>query len=128
MHRLWSLYLDGNQIADLMPIGSLKLLSELDLKRNKIKEVSPLDGLSSLQYLSMEGNPVSDLTPLVVMAKKDAEGEKRFAPFWTVYLSPNQGKAAQVTELKKYVHTVEVAAAKPTETTRHAKASGKPSP
>jgi len=47
------------------------------------------------------------------MARKDAEGEKRFAPFCMVYLSPHQGKAEQVAELKKYLHTVEVSAAKP---------------
>ena len=39
------------------------------------------------------------------MAKKDNEGEKRFAPFWRIYLSGNPlsdaAKGAQVDELKK---------------------------
>jgi hypothetical protein len=47
------------------------------------------------------------------MAKKDAEGEKRFAPFWRVYLSSKEGKTAQVAELRKYVHAVEVSEARP---------------
>src|SRR6266446_2485786 len=111
--RLSSLHLDGNQITDLRPIGGLKPLSSLDLENNKITDLSALAGLNSLQHLFLEGNPVSDLTPLITMARKDAEGEKRFAPFCMVYLSPHQGKAGQVAELSKYVHTVEVSAAKP---------------
>jgi len=110
--HLWSLYLAGNQITDLRPIGGLKWLSTLDLKGNKIKDLSPLAGITSLTYLSLEGNPVSDLSPLVSMVKKDAEGEKQFASFLTVYLSPGQGSAAQIAELKKYVHGVGISGAK----------------
>jgi internalin A len=71
-----------------------------------------LAGLTGLRYLLLEGNPVSDLTPLVSMAKKDAEGEKQFAPYLSVYLSSGQGSAAQVAELKKYVHDVHIAETK----------------
>ena len=106
--RLWSLYLDGNQIADLRPVSGLKGLSSLDLSRNRIKDLSPLAGITSLRFLSLEGNPVRDLAPLVNMAKKDAEGEKQFAPYLTVYLSPGQGSAEQVAELKKYVHDIHI--------------------
>ena len=107
--RLWSLYLAGNQITDLQPISGLKGLTSLDLSRNRIKDLSPLAGMTSLSYLSLEGNPVSDLAPLVSVAKKDAEGEKRFAPYLSVYLTPGPGSAAQVAELKKYVHDVHIA-------------------
>ena len=107
--RLWSLYLAGNQITDLSPISRLKGLSSLDLSRNRIKDLSPLAGITSLKYLSLEGNPLSGLAPLVSMAKRDAEGEKQFAPYLSVYLSQGQGSAAQVTELKKYVHDVHIA-------------------
>jgi internalin A len=110
--RLWSLYLAGNQITDLHPISGLKALSSLDLTRNRIKDLSPLTGLTGLRYLLLEGNPVSDLAPLVSMAKRDAEGEKQFAPYLSVYLSPGQGSAAQVAELKKYVHDVHIAETK----------------
>jgi len=57
----------------------------------------------------MEGNPANDLAPLVSMVKRDAEGDKQFAPYLTVYLSAGQGNAAQVGELKKYVYDVHVA-------------------
>jgi internalin A len=116
--RVWSLYLDGNQIADIAPLARLKNLSTLDLKQNRVKDVSPLAGLNSLKYLFLEGNPLTDLGPLVAAAKKDAEGEKRFAPFCMLYLSAGQGSAAQIAELKKYMHTVTVAA----------KGEGKPAP
>lgn len=107
--RLWSLYLAGNQITDLRPISVLKGLSSLDLAKNRIKDLSPLAGITSLRYLMLEGNPVRDLAPLVNMAKKDAEGEKQFAPYLAVNLSPGQGSPAQVAELKKYVHDVHIA-------------------
>ena len=32
---------------------------------------------------------VPDLGVLVAMAKSDAEGQKRFAPFWNIYLADN---------------------------------------
>ncbi len=107
--RLWSLYLAGNQITDLRPISGLNGLSSLDLTGNRIKDLSALAGITSLRYLRLEGNPVTDLGPLVSMVKKDAEGEKQFAPYLMVYLSSGQGTAAQVAELKKYVHDVHVA-------------------
>ena len=44
------------------------------------------------------------------MAKKDFEGQKRFAPFWRVYLGDNPlseaAKGAQLEELKKYCKKV----------------------
>jgi hypothetical protein len=55
------------------------------------------------------------------MAKKDSEGEKQFAPYLTVYLSPGQGSATQIAELKKYVHDVHIA-----DTKAEDKTTGKP--
>jgi len=46
------------------------------------------------------------------MTKRDAEGEKQFAPYLAVYLSHGQGSAAQIAELKKYVHDVHIAETK----------------
>jgi hypothetical protein len=47
---------------------------------------------------------------LVEMAKKDAAGEKRFAPFCKIYLQENPlsdaAKGAQAEELKKLVKEV----------------------
>ena len=43
---------------------------------------------------------------LVAAAKKDFEGQKRFAPFWQLYVGDNPlsdaAKTAQLDELKKY--------------------------
>jgi hypothetical protein len=40
------------------------------------------------------------------MARKDSEGEKRFAPFWRIYLRSNplsdEAKTAQVEQLKEF--------------------------
>jgi len=110
MERLWSLYIDGNNVTDLAPVAGMKWLSTLDARRNKIKDLTPLAGLTNLKYLMLDGNQISDLTPLVTMAKKDAAGEKRFAPYWQVWLGGNPlsgaAKSTQLAELKKYSHTV----------------------
>ena len=83
---------------------SLKWLSTLRLRGNKIQDLAPLGDLNELRYTFLEGNPLSDLGPLVAMAKKDTEGEQRFAPYWRVYLDadklPDPAKA-QLEELKK---------------------------
>jgi internalin A len=48
---------------------------------------------------------LTDLGVLVEMAKKDAAGEKRFAPFWYVDVTGNPlsdaAKGAQLGELRK---------------------------
>ncbi|HLQ46498.1 MAG TPA: hypothetical protein VK137_17270, partial [Planctomycetaceae bacterium] len=51
------------------------------------------------------GNQISDLAPLVAMAKADAEGPQRFAPYWKLYLAENplsDAAKAQIEELKKH--------------------------
>jgi internalin A len=106
LSKLWSLYLDGNQIADVKPLAGLKSLSSLDLRGNRIADVSALSGLTNLKYLMLDGNQIKDLSPLIAMGKKDAEGEKRFAPFWQIYLAGNPFPKAQAAELRKVAHTV----------------------
>jgi hypothetical protein len=52
----------------------------------------------------LQNNKVEDLAPLVEMAKKDAEGPKRFAPYWNLYLAENplsDSSKPQLEELKK---------------------------
>ena len=65
---------------------------------------SPLASFTELRYLFLEQNKIQDLGTLVAMAKKDAEGEKRFAPFLRVYLAGNPlndtAKKRQAAELK----------------------------
>lgn len=105
LKKLWSLYLGGNQIADIKPLAGLKNVDTLDLARNKLTDLSPLTDLQPSKFLFLENNQVADLAVLVAMAKKDAEGEKRFAPFWQVYLNGNpltDAAKAQTEELKKF--------------------------
>ncbi|MFG0335981.1 MAG: leucine-rich repeat domain-containing protein [Maioricimonas sp. JB049] len=86
LSRLTSLYVDRNKVSDLGPISSLKWLSSLGLRGNAVKDLSPLQGLTELRYTFLQGNELTDLTPLVEMAEKDVSGEKRFAPYWHLYL------------------------------------------
>lgn len=102
--KIQSLILDGNQVESLAPLKDVKWLSTLRLQNNKVSDLSPLAGLTDLKYTFLNGNPVKDLAPLVEMAKKDVEGEQRFAPYWNVFIDvdtlPDAAKA-QVEELKK---------------------------
>ena len=54
--------------------------------------------------LFLQKNKISDVGPLAESAKKDAEGEKRFAPFMHLYLSENpltdEAKKDQLAALK----------------------------
>jgi hypothetical protein len=60
--------------------------------------------MTNLRFLFLENNQVVDLGVLVDMAKKDAMGEKRFAPYLKVYLSGNPlsegARTGEVTELR----------------------------
>jgi internalin A len=104
LSKIQSLILDGNQVESLAPLKDVKWLSTLRLKNNKVADLSPLVGLADLKYTFLNGNPVKDLGPLVEMAKKDVEGEQRFAPYWNVFIDvdalPDAAKG-QVEELKK---------------------------
>jgi len=109
--KLWSLYLDGNQLADLANLQKLTNLSSLDLRKNEVADLSPLANMTELRYLLLDENKIEDLGVLVEMARKDAQGQKRFAPFWNIYLADNPltGKTrGQIRDLQKLggrVHT-----------------------
>ena len=70
--------------ADAIPT-----LKVMDLRDNQVSDLSPLSGMTELRYTMLEGNKVTDLGVLVAMAKKDAEGDRRFAPYWFLYLKGN---------------------------------------
>ena len=89
LSKLWSLYLDGNQIEDLKPLTGLKNLDSLDLRGNAVADLAPLKELTEWKYLFLDNNKVTDLKVLIEMGKADKEGSQRFAPFWNVYLSGN---------------------------------------
>jgi hypothetical protein len=105
LERLSSLYLDGNQVTDITPLKKLKWLSSLGLKKNGISNVAPMSNMTELRYTFLEGNKIADISPLVAMAKKDAAGDRRFAPYWQLYLAGNPlneaAKKTHLAELKK---------------------------
>jgi len=86
---LSSLYLGSNQISNVEPLGKLTRLTLLSLKQNEISDIKPLGQLKELNMLFLEKNKITDLAPLVASAKADAAGEKRFAPFLRLYLGDN---------------------------------------
>jgi internalin A len=105
LKKMWSLYLDGNPLGDLSPLAELTKLESLDLRKTGISDLAHLAGYTELDYLLLDGNKLTDLSVLVAMAQKDAEGQKRFAPFVKIYLAGNplsdEAKGAQVEQLKK---------------------------
>jgi Leucine-rich repeat (LRR) protein len=103
---LWSLYLDENKVSDLGPLKELRALSSLGLRGNAVSDLGALAGLTELRFLFLENNRIADLGPLVAMARQDAQKEKRFAPYWKVYLGGNPVKPAQVQELRAAGGTV----------------------
>ncbi len=103
--KLWSLYLDGNQVKDISTIAKLKWLKNLGLRNNQITDIRPLAELTELTWLFLEKNKITEISTLVEMAKKDFEGDKRFAPFWRIYLADNPlsdaAKGEQIAALKQ---------------------------
>ena len=89
LSKIWTLYVDANRIGTLDDLAKLKWLSSLDIRDNQVTDLSPLQPLRELKYLVIEGNQVKDLGPLVEMASEDAKSERRFSPFWKIYLAKN---------------------------------------
>jgi Leucine-rich repeat (LRR) protein len=105
LSKIWSLYLADNKVENISPIANLKGLSNLDLEGNAVKDVSPLEGLTELSWTFLNRNQVEDIAPLVRMADKDNSGDKRFAPYWNLYLGENpldeESQSQHLAELKK---------------------------
>jgi Leucine-rich repeat (LRR) protein len=99
LHKLSSLYLDGNKVSDLRPLADIRNLSSLDLSGNQVSDLSPISNMKNLRYLSFNNNRLSELKPLVVMSKKDFEGEKSFAPYLFLAVNGNPLNAAAKTQL-----------------------------
>lgn len=103
--KVASLYLGGNQVKDVKAIGTLKWLANLGLEGNQVEDISPLAALTELRFTFLQKNQIKDFGPLIAMAEKDAKGDKRFAPYWKLYLDDNPIDAAkkgqQIDALKK---------------------------
>ena len=82
------------------PLATVTKLTVLDLNDNQIVDMAPLAKQTELSLLMLERNKIADLTPLVGMAKADAEGARRFAPYLRLYLAGNPlSDAAKTTQL-----------------------------
>ncbi len=105
LEKLVSLDVSHNAVKDLAPLAGLKWLASLNLQHNGVVDLAPLNSMTELRYTMLQGNQVTDLGVLVEMAKKDAAGEKRFAPYWFLFVGNNplsdQAKGAQLDELRK---------------------------
>jgi internalin A len=104
--KLSSLSLAHNQVQDLAPLLKVTRLTTLDLNDNQVADLKPLNKQAELSLLMLERNKIADLAPLVGMAKADAEGPKRFAPYLRLYLAGNplseEAKTKQLAALKSY--------------------------
>ncbi|MDQ0193572.1 leucine-rich repeat domain-containing protein [Paenibacillus wynnii] len=58
------LFLPGQNIKNITPLGKLKKLTFLAVDGNQITDLSPLSGLSSLQTLVVDDNKIKSLMPL----------------------------------------------------------------
>jgi Leucine-rich repeat (LRR) protein len=105
LSKLSSLYLAHNQIEDISALWNITHLNVLDLKENKIDDIGPLSKQTELSILMIEKNQIDDLTPLLNGCKADAQGQKRFAPYLRLFLAGNPlsetAKKTQLEELKK---------------------------
>uniref|UniRef100_A0A8D3BPG1 Leucine rich repeat containing 61 n=1 Tax=Scophthalmus maximus TaxID=52904 RepID=A0A8D3BPG1_SCOMX len=62
--NLERLDLSGNNITNLAPFASLRLLSVLNLSANRISNIEPLRSCDSLQNLNLAGNIISSIENL----------------------------------------------------------------
>ncbi len=89
LQKLWSLDLSRNKIEDISPVAALKRLSQLGLAGNLISDVSSIPPGNGMYSTYLSGNKIADIGPLVKLAQTDAEGDRRFASFWRLYLDDN---------------------------------------
>lgn len=106
--KVWTLYLEGNQVSDITGIGSMKWLSMLSLKGNKVTDLAPLEPLAELQFLFLENNQITDFSPLHRMWKKDNDGSREWAPYCQIFIEGNPVSDAS----KKLIEELKAAGAR----------------
>jgi Leucine-rich repeat (LRR) protein len=62
--NMQSLFLPGQSIKNITPLGKLKKLTFLALDGNQITDLTPLSGLSNLENLVVDDNKIKSLAPL----------------------------------------------------------------
>ena len=105
-----SLSLPDQGIRDLIPIGTLKNLSQLNLMNNQIKDLRPLKGLEQLQTLNLTENRIENLEPisaLITLKKLWLDSNEVFdigpieANINLVLLSFNDNRVKNIVGLKR---------------------------
>ncbi len=95
--------LANNDIVDVGPLASLKLIQSLTLKNNKIQSIEALKEYTKLQYLDLSGNQIKDLAPIGKStnlmslnisknAVEDLQVLKQFPKLHSLYASGNAVK------------------------------------
>ena len=98
--NLTHLNLNGNRIADLIPIAGLTNLISLRLYNNQFSSLTPLEGLTSLKSLDLSSNRIDNITSLKGLTNlvelfiqlneiQDVTPLKNMANLKTLYLSEN---------------------------------------
>ena len=109
--KLSSLSLGGNQIKDISPLAAVTKIGVLELKDNQVADITPLAKQAELRILMLERDKISDLAPLVKALEADAKGEKRFAPYLELYIQGNPlsdaAKSTQLPAIKGIIRKLE---------------------
>lgn len=69
LHKLVSLRLGGNPIANLSPLRKLTQLKHLDIYEIEATDLSPLSDLTNLEYLSCGNAQTNDFSPIYGLSK-----------------------------------------------------------
>lgn len=85
--KVWTLYVAKNPIKDFAPVGKLKWLSSFDASQCNLEKLDFLKPLTELKYVNVSENKLKDVSVLLEMARADEE--RRFSPFWKLYLKGN---------------------------------------
>ena len=98
--KLENLNLSGNSITDLRPLSSLTNLKWLDLQRNRISDISPLAGLTGLKHLDLYTNRISNISPLTGLDPLAALTNLEWLAIGANELNGDIGPVASLTGLK----------------------------
>ncbi|MCD2348367.1 leucine-rich repeat domain-containing protein [Clostridium guangxiense] len=64
LRNLTEVFLGGNAITSIEPLGKLTKLETINLVGCQIQDISPLSSIPSLQFLFLSGNNIVDITPI----------------------------------------------------------------
>ncbi len=89
--NLEKLWLDSNNINDITSLRYLINLKELYLTKNNINDISPLKYLNNLQFLALNKNNISDISSLQYLPNLE-------------YLTLNNNNISDITVILQYLN------------------------